>query len=447
MDFIIFGAGNNGRATAKMLGYDRVAYFIDNKQFGQCIDGIQVITVKQAKKLKDKYLIIIASLVYYKEMVVQLEEEGIHDYIIYGHPYIYPQFHIDQKLRYMKYREILDKYEIKKYNKIAIYGSNSNINRLLDEIYTQCSCHDVIGIIYESDDIKNNSVPEISLDHALSDSDCIVINKHRDNSDIRFELMKRGYAGKVIDIFNIDEFIPQFRHDNLKKYKDIHKGKRCFLIGNGPSLIADDLTKLHKNNEICFACNKINEIFSQTSWRPDYYGVSDSSVIAIMKDKFDEIGCVKFIADYYEASDRFTVDIPNVEYFHYQFGGMINHPGFSDDPSLYCCEGGTALYDINLHMAIYMGFNEIYLLGVDNSIMMTTNDHFTTNYQTERDINIIKQLPKPAIPDSADGIAGTINRCFEVAHYYCKNNGIKIFNATRGGYLNSLPRIDFDSIF
>lgn len=30
-------------------------------------------------------------------------------------------------------------------------------------------------------------------------------------------------------------------NENLKKYKNIHKGKRVFLIGNGPSLAQTDL--------------------------------------------------------------------------------------------------------------------------------------------------------------------------------------------------------------
>lgn len=52
----------------------------------------------------------------------------------------------------------------------------------------------------------------------------------------------------------------------LKKLKNIHLGKRCFIIGNGPSLKAEDLSKLYKNNEITFAFNRIYHIFDQTKW-------------------------------------------------------------------------------------------------------------------------------------------------------------------------------------
>ena len=43
----------------------------------------------------------------------------------------------------------------------------------------------------------------------------------------------------------------------LARLKNIHTGKRCFIIGNGPSLTSSDLDKLRDNNEICFGFNRI----------------------------------------------------------------------------------------------------------------------------------------------------------------------------------------------
>jgi uncharacterized Rossmann fold enzyme len=59
----------------------------------------------------------------------------------------------------------------------------------------------------------------------------------------------------------------------LKSFKDIHKGKRCFIIGNGPSLKMEDLDKL--KNEYTFAANKIYLAFEETDWRPTYYCIQD----------------------------------------------------------------------------------------------------------------------------------------------------------------------------
>ena len=47
--------------------------------------------------------------------------------------------------------------------------------------------------------------------------------------------------------------------DKLRKYKSIHKGKRCFIIGNGPSLTGSELDLIKE--EITFASNKIFNIY------------------------------------------------------------------------------------------------------------------------------------------------------------------------------------------
>ena len=48
----------------------------------------------------------------------------------------------------------------------------------------------------------------------------------------------------------------------LRKLKNKYKGKRCFIMGNGPSLKAEDLELL--KDEYCFGQNKIYKIFPQT---------------------------------------------------------------------------------------------------------------------------------------------------------------------------------------
>ena len=47
----------------------------------------------------------------------------------------------------------------------------------------------------------------------------------------------------------------------LAELKDIHKGRRAFIIGNGPSLKQTDLSKL--KNEITFGMNRIYLLFDR----------------------------------------------------------------------------------------------------------------------------------------------------------------------------------------
>ena len=58
-------------------------------------------------------------------------------------------------------------------------------------------------------------------------------------------------------------------NENLLKYKDIHLDKRCFVIGNGPSLNKTNLDLI--KDEYSIAMNRISMIYSKTEWRPSYY--------------------------------------------------------------------------------------------------------------------------------------------------------------------------------
>lgn len=66
----------------------------------------------------------------------------------------------------------------------------------------------------------------------------------------------------------------------LALYKGKFTEKRCFLIGNGPSLRAEDLTRLHEAGEITFAFNRIYNIFDQTPWRPNFFISQDEKMLA-----------------------------------------------------------------------------------------------------------------------------------------------------------------------
>ena len=63
------------------------------------------------------------------------------------------------------------------------------------------------------------------------------------------------------------------RYADLSKFKDIHKGERCFIVLTGPSLTLEDVEML--KDETTFAVNSCFKLFSKTSWRPSYYVLTD----------------------------------------------------------------------------------------------------------------------------------------------------------------------------
>lgn len=157
----------------------------------------------------------------------------------------------------------------------------------------------------------------------------------------------------------------------LHKYKDIHEGKRCFVIGTGPSLKIQDLEKLR--GDISLASNTIYALYKFTEWRPTYYAANDS---AMVKAIFNNL------LKYVNETERFFVGgthynglksigdkfdklcyLNTYNYLHDAKGKYVEFPS---DASYGVCAGATISY-VLLQLAIYMGFKYIYLLGMDFS--------------------------------------------------------------------------------
>lgn len=228
----------------------------------------------------------------------------------------------------------------------------------------------------------------------------------------------------------------------LKALQNKYEGRRCFIIGNGPSLNIDDLNKL--KNEITFGFNRIYYIFNKTDWRPSYYLTED---IKIIQQSLNEINNLNL--DYIFTPDIINFDydikIKNAIYFKQIMEKFDDDlPQFSNNFYEKTYWGGTVTYTA-IQMAVYMGFKEIYLIGVDHNFSMyedkngniirdeTVKDYFCDNYNEDRE-----KLEIPNLDDST--------KAYISARRYCDKNNIKIYNATRGGKLEVFKRVSFDKI-
>lgn len=232
----------------------------------------------------------------------------------------------------------------------------------------------------------------------------------------------------------------------LAAYKNKYVDQRCFFIGNGPSLRAEDLTKLHEAGEMTFAFNRIYNIFDQTPWRPDFYISQDEKMLAgcvneVCKIKVD----AKFIPIQLEWWNN--ISISDAACFN-----LVNQRTddpekfcFSDDISRCIYNSGTGMYTA-AQLAAYMGFSEIYLIGVDHHFQISQNnqgeiivdnsvkDYFTDKYNEDKD--------KLYIPNTERS-----TMTYEAMKRHCDARSVRVFNATRGGKLEVFPRVTFDSLF
>lgn len=219
------------------------------------------------------------------------------------------------------------------------------------------------------------------------------------------------------------------KYAELKKYENKHKGERCFIIATGPSLRLEDVERL--KNEYTLSMNSIIKLFDKTSWRPTYYGIQDSNVYYKLynDNKFDEMKD-KFIADY--VTEEHDIDsgwniypLDLLDHLYYKLKKFKT--SFSGNAYEIIYDGGSITYSM-MQIAVYMGFDEIYLLGCD------------CDYSGERQHFIDYGLPAENNPEN------NMLEAYRTAKKYADANGIKIYNATRGGKLEVFERRNFESI-
>lgn len=232
----------------------------------------------------------------------------------------------------------------------------------------------------------------------------------------------------------------------LKHYKGRFAGRRCFFIGNGPSLRAEDLTRLHEEGEITFGFNRIYNIFDQTPWRPTFYISQDEKMLG---------GCAEIVSGL-DIGKKFIpiqlnwwhdIAIKDARYFKL-IPQNTEDPmdfGFSDDIASGIYHSGTGMYTA-AQMAAYMGFTEIYFIGVDHHFRISQNskgevvvdnsvkDYFSEKYNEDKEKLYIPNTEKSTLT-------------YMAMKRHCDERNIRVYNATRGGKLEVFPRRDFDSLF
>lgn len=216
------------------------------------------------------------------------------------------------------------------------------------------------------------------------------------------------------------------------------KSGRCFIIGNGPSLTASDLDRLV--DEDCFGTNEIHRIFDQTKWRPKYYVIVDRYSKSTPKE-IEKIDCpVVFLSDYYwRFNDVLRRDAICI---HQHYDISDSQYRFSEDIQKCFYSSPTVTYAA-IQIAVYLGYKEIYLLGLDHNY----------SYEFDKKGNVIHTGQKSTHffkDDKEEEIIGNVwgmTKAYEAFREYADTHGIVVRNATRGGKLEVFKRTDFDSLF
>lgn len=231
--------------------------------------------------------------------------------------------------------------------------------------------------------------------------------------------------------------------------KDQYKGKRAFIIGNGPSINKTPLYLLKDEFTICF--NRFDLMLERLSWNPTAYCTIDDIVlednIQIAK-KMSQVSKYAFFPDIHPSSGirpnfkRLIGNSGNIYWLHLSDFGFTNQ--------LPRCGINKTVANVAVQILTYMGFSEIYFIGVDldysipdtliksNNRTVMGGEDDDPNHFDPRYFGKGKKYHMPRMTETFEK--------FQEAAKFLHSNGVKAYNAGIGGKLEVFPRVDINKI-
>jgi hypothetical protein len=233
-------------------------------------------------------------------------------------------------------------------------------------------------------------------------------------------------------------------------FKNIHKGQSAFVIVNGPSLASQNIAPLKKY--VTFAVSGFwkHEVISE--WQPTYYSLLDANFFRI-EDSLDQ-----FYKELHERITTSTFFVPLFRGFDAVQRGRLpidrtkfvasigwNTPG-NDLTTI--VQSFASVSAFALSQAIYMGCDPIYLLGFDHDYLANrgVDRHFykggTVAGHHLVGVPLADRIPYDEEMRANIKLWNNYRRLKSIAD----RQGIRIFNATPGSYLDVFPRIEYEQV-
>lgn len=242
-----------------------------------------------------------------------------------------------------------------------------------------------------------------------------------------------------------------------QEFRKCHSGKRCFILGTGPSINKQNLTFL--KNEICFSVSEFYLHPELSTINPQYH------VIAPNHTPFDQthvehrvhqinkfftsdthifIGDNNYKHRYWNyLLNQNLLESGNISLLNYEYPYQLDEKNYQKESTWDIARRPfsprTVIY-IALQLAFYMDFDEVHLLGVDHDylddVKRVSNHHFYLEHEGISDAEHLSGF------DSERWFFEYYMRWKQYrliqAHYLSHHK--KIFNSTEGGMLDVFPR-------
>ena len=239
-------------------------------------------------------------------------------------------------------------------------------------------------------------------------------------------------------------YLHPWRRESIRRLaalKDAHTGQRAFIIGNGPSLKNTDLSKLR--DEFTFGMNRIYLMFPELGFTTTYLCVVNNLVIEQTASDLAALDLPKFLA---WRSHRHFAQLPLTNHHLPTFlYTSYTTPKFSKDVRGRVWEGATVT-NVTLQLAFHMGFQQVILIGVDHNYTAAGKPNTTVTSQGD-DPNHFSPVYfgkgfRWQLPDLETSEMG-----YHMARQAYEAAGREVLDATVGGKLTILPKVDYNSLF
>ncbi len=222
----------------------------------------------------------------------------------------------------------------------------------------------------------------------------------------------------------------------LAALRDAHRGRRCFVIGNGPSLRHTDVARLR--DEITFGLNRIYLAFPEWGFRTSYLVSVNDLVIEQCADEFRDLAMPKFF------TWRARRWVPLDAYTTFLFT-TYTAPKFARDARGRLWEGATVTY-VALQLAYHMGCDPVILIGVDHNFATQGEPNKTVVSQGADPNHFHPHYFGPGfrwqLPDLE-----TSEMAYRLARAAFEADGRQVLDATIGGKLTVFPKVDYEALF
>jgi len=256
-----------------------------------------------------------------------------------------------------------------------------------------------------------------------------------------------------------EAYLASGAYRNLTRFRNIHAGKRAFIIGNGPSINNQDLTLL--KDEVTFVTNWFINHPQYNEIDPSYFCVSSHEMFGgwnTPEPKANQDWLQQMLArggkthkffsypfrDFLIGDGVFPANQCDFLLFDRPKYQVDEKRDINLDLTQPMDDGYTGIVTFCLPLAHFMGIREIYLVGCDCDYGLTTPDAPKSYFY-----DFSKHTTKTT---SHEGLMrvwadnGPIFQTYEIVRNRFLQDGIQIINCTDGGRLEVFPRARFEDI-